>query len=735
MTNGQERGTSSGARVVDLERRDWTLAFAVAVIVAVLSLLPLLVARSFYYIDDTAGGAFGQWYALGRELLSGNWPVLNPSAWMAGNYAIEQFGILNPAIWLVGILSTFASSALAYSAAVKIVFLALAGAGVFVLARSFGATREFAILAGLSAPFGGATFFLDATTWVTNLFVWAFFPWVYWGLRRWVTARRSMIPAASFGYLLVTIGYVHGTVALVLLFAALLLESILTRRLEETTRVLVAGAVLGAVTIVTYLPALLSSGTSVRSTEIMNNGFMTLTLNGLAVSATPGAQPDLVTFVGRYGPAPYTYIAWFLPVILLVSSQQARRFARELIGLSVFGGLILLLATGPSELGPLRFPFRLMPWLVVAVLVLASVLLSRALDTSRLSRTHLAVVMGVQLAGFYWAWAAVPEITAGSVAYLVVSLGGVTAYWWLASRNRRRASSWLLIGATTALLAGQIIQFAPRAATFGATGFPEDVATLESLSPVGEGDAIIVGSQEKFAGPGWSVGRAGNLWYLEDDVQMMNLYTPVGFEAFSEDLCMEPYYGRTCSELGSRLFDTDRETGLPLADLLSLDTIRFLATEENPITEIEAQPVPVGWQVAYTEADSVIWVRDQVTEPAGGPVWSSPGLDPVVEEYGDRAVTLSTSGEEGTVVFSRLDWPGYAVEGGELSEPLRGYLLTVNVPEGQTEITVSFTPPSWGIGRILMIGAFVILVGSEVLQFRARGTACGHHTVAQADVP
>jgi hypothetical protein len=66
----------------------------------------------------------------------------------------------------------------------------------------------------------------------------------------------------------------------------------------------------------------------------------------------------------------------------------------------------------------------------------------------------------------------------------------------------------------------------------------------------------------------------------------------------------------------------------------------------------------------------------------------------------------------GTVTLGRIAWPGYTADGATIVDPLRGYLLTVNVaPDmaGKT-VTVSFQPPGWtleiaSLAAALLLGA------------------------------
>lgn len=80
--------------------------------------------------------------------------------------------------------------------------------------------------------------------------------------------------------------------------------------------------------------------------------------------------------VGRYAHLPLTYVAWFLPLVVLVGAREIGRRVRPWLSVALFGGLLLVMAMGPSQLAMFRFPIRAMPWIALVLIVLAV----RALD-------------------------------------------------------------------------------------------------------------------------------------------------------------------------------------------------------------------------------------------------------------------------------------------------------------------------------------------------------------------
>jgi hypothetical protein len=709
----------------DRPQRDAVWALLVGVLVLGASLVPVMFNRQFYFFADTPDGAFGQWYELGQQLLSGSWPLMNPAAWMAGNYVAEgQWGLWNPLVLGLAILITAIPSAVFSATIVKLIFLVMGALGTYALARSYRATPQWAAVAGIAAPLAGFTLFMDAPSWVTNLMVWSLFSWAVVAIRLWMARAGWTIVLAFIGcYLLITVGYVQGTLMLVLYFIAALLETVIQRSREGALRLLMAGAVAGLIAVAVYLPGLLTASVTTRSSGISNDGFMVLTLSGLATSSVPSGQADLSGWWGRFTEVPLLYIAWFLPLVLFASTLTIRVRWRELSSLALFGVLALMLAVGPAALGPLRFPARTMPWIALTAIVLTCVVLSL---TGRAVRLHAGrcITVGVVSAFAYWLAASQsPAAWKQHIGFAVLTTAAVVIVWWVWRNTGSTKSSrgtGAIVATTLIVLVGQSALYADRLVS--RADFPADVADYENTMPTGQGDGIVIGTPLGLPSAAFDEVAFANMWYLNDVTAVQNLYTPTEHKAYSADLCIL-YDGRTCYELLDRLFDRDRTTGALIVDLLSIDSIQMIADDERPIDELARLSAPAGWSQTFVGDFSVIWTRDVSTPAAGDVTWSSDGLSISGTTVSPSSVSFdvdSVPASGGTVVMSRIAWPGYSAAGATLAEPLRGYLVTVDVPaEARGErVTVSFRPPGWPLIVTSMLVSAALSVLMAVLSVR-----------------
>lgn len=212
---------------------------------------------------------------------------------------------------------------------------------------------------------------------MTGLLVWALMPWVWWSIRRTMNEGKNPFPAFLSGYLVVTVGYVYGTMFLALVVAVCLIDALLASNRRGALKVLMIGISAGLLAITVYLPGVLSASVTVRDTWVFaNDGRLIADVRGLLVSMLPtGISPTDATTTFF---APVMYLAWFLPLALWVDVSRLRRIIRPLTGLIAMLVLSTLWALGPSDMGPIRWPVRVMPFVALAATVLLTVVISGA---------------------------------------------------------------------------------------------------------------------------------------------------------------------------------------------------------------------------------------------------------------------------------------------------------------------------------------------------------------------
>ncbi|MEI3866048.1 hypothetical protein V6S02_03000 [Microbacterium sp. CCNWLW134] len=716
INDGETENEVSGSRLVPLREhlsdRFWLASTAVVVLVT--ALVPLVFNRLHYFVDDSVNGAFGQWFHLGSSLREGRLPLLEPSVWSSGNlFAEGQWGFFNPLILLVSVFASLAQDAAVFTTVVKIGAILVGACGVYALTREFGARPVYAFGAGILAPFTGFTTFFDAPSWVTGLFAWSLLPWAWAYVSRLCRGVSGPIPAFIFGYLLISIGYVHGTIALALVIGLTLSIRAVWRDWRAVRNLLLIGVALGLVAVAVHITSLLTAPVTNRGgSAVYMDQFMTLDLSGMAMSPVATALPQAAAWwwVGLTAPVPIAYLAWVLPLAAVIRWTHLlrvnRRLVDVLVGLGVFSAFIML----PTVIGPLRYPTRMLPYLALCGIVLIAVGLDRAL---KVTAPRVAVVFAVLAVSAFLSWAQGPQyIRRIAVAVFLVSAGTALVLRILGSwqRGRTRTISlgvaWSLIGLSVFTLQQAVY---PRS-IWPDQEIPTQISQLQTQLKESVNDTIVVG--DPLALPAsdalWSETLFANSWYVNPN-SVLNRYQLLGFNGFNSALCLG-YLGETCPDLAASLFEVREATGLALVDQLSVDSVQIIKTEQ---TSVYLDDPPAGWHVATDGEFTQLWVRDEPRGSAGGIVATTEGVEiaDVIQspEGVSFAVTEAPDGG-GKVVFSRLAWPGYAVDGASIGDPADGFLLTVDVT-ADSIVNVAFRPA--GIQFALVsLSAAILIVGS-----------------------
>lgn len=667
--------------------RRWRASAGPVVLVVsllVAGLLPLVRVPRFYFRGDTQIAYLGWWHHLGERVLAGDLPLMEPLAWEAGNYVAEgQWGLFSPLTVLVGLLATVVPDLVVFVTVLKVVLIVVGGTGTYVLARDYGARVPFAVVGGLVVGLTAQSVFSDWPSWVNGQIGVALLPWAWWATRR-AMAGRNPAAALVLCYFVVSIGYVFCALYLAIVLLGCLVDAALSRSRRSVLTVLGLCVVSGLVTVAVYLPGLLTSPVTGRgSWEVVGPGRGIWDAQGFLVSMLPMPR--------RY------YIAWLLPAFLWFDMRRLRGSVRDLVGAGIASLVLVVWILGPSAIGPLRWPSRVLPALAVPLVVVLVVLASRALP-ARVPRVRVALsVVWVLVAG-YVVVAREPEQlkVAGAAAVLVAGALVVTAW------SLRRRAAWLSAGvvivATLAVLAFQLV-VNPRPGAEDRQ-MPAAADRYAGRIESARGDVMVLGNPVSQVVLDPSIADdllIGSSWYLDPhDVQ--NGYTTISFRAFRDRFC-RMFNGGTCGKALARVLAAEATTGRPWVDLLSVSTL-VLYRPSFPDTDLTA--APAGWSVTAETEHTVVWTRDEPLPTAGGVVLTSPGSAVTEEGRSEREVRLRVTEvgpEGGTVTLSRLAWPGYTVEGGELAAPLDDMLVQVAVPAGSagSTVTVRWSPPGWAL--------------------------------------
>ena len=653
-----------------------------ALLLVVVGVTPLFWDGRYYFRGDTQIAYVGWWYHLGARVSEGHLPLMEPLAWEAGNYVAEgQWGLFSPLTILIGLLATVVPNLVVLVTVLKIGLIVLGGVGTYLLVRSYAAGEPFALVAGLVVGLSGESVFVEWPSWVNGQMGAALLPWAWWLTRR-AMAGRNPASALIVCYLIVSVGYVYCAIYVALILVSCLVDAGVARSRRGLFTVLALCIFSGLVAVAVYLPGVLTSPVTVRNSwTVVGPGRLTMDLEGLASSMFPTLKRQ--------------YLVWLLPMVVWMDLGRLRRSPRDLVGAVVATVALTLWVLGPTAVGPLRWPLRVAPALMVPLVVLLAVVASRCLVT-RPSRSRLVLSAAWVCGAAYVVVAHDPhqlrKVGAG-ILLLAVALG--MTGWSLAHRGARTTARVVMVWTVAIFVIQYALYPVPGAAD---RHMPAAPAEYSGRIPSASGDVMVLGNAETQVIRKPAIANdilIAASWYL-DPKDVQNGYTTINFRKFRAKFC-RAFNGGTCARALTALLSTDPSTGRQWVDLLSVSTLVFFRPS-FPKTDL--MHPPQGWHLTQTTQFTVVWKRVEGLPTAGGVVATSAGVGVHEESRGDREVRLrvtSVGSAGGTVTLSRLAWPGYSVEGATLVDPVGGMLLRVAVPAGSTgsSIMVRWDPPGW----------------------------------------
>ncbi len=716
-----------------VERASWRWPALVAGVTALYGLVPFVLHHQFYQRGDTAAQFAPTWYHLGQMVRDGAYPpVLDPDAWQGGNYAAEGLhGVYNPLNVVVWLFVSMAPDLLVATMLVKLTLMVALALGTYALAREYAAEPWAAAVVATALPFSGFTLYWDAGSWPSGLMALAYTPWVWLMLRRVLRGASNPLWAFVVGALAVTAGNPYGTLAVVVVGFALVVEGVLSRSRVDVRRLVLTGLCIGAVVPLVFLPLLANSDLAVRSSGdfIFNSGKMRPELGDLFGLSSPGYVPGVAAITGPMK-VPATYLAWFvLPLLPWLRWGVLRRRARELAAIGVVTGGYLLATIGPSKVWLFRWPLRLIEYGWLGLLLGLAVVLSQGLERTHARRRLLASGALVLFTGFL-TWAQNPESLVRLVGGLALVGGGTAVV--LALHLARRASmtvlALVLVAGTGATLGLQNVSFGENQSS-RVWHVPSDVSALQSQFAGYEGRVMQFADLKPLQNAG-RVDELERLWqfylpgsmYQVAGVEAVNNYTGLGLRDFGNRFCME--YDGLSRRCGYQQVWPARNNGLPsLADQMKLQTVVVQPRLAQGIVP------PAGWTTAVENADVLVYTRDAELPWPDSRLSVVPGSAEVAsaETTGLTAerVDFTSTGSGGTVVFAMLGWEGWSarLDGREI--PVRRTqtgLLSMELPRGRSGVLeLSYaTPGSKAGGGLLVLGLLGALALGALHLLRGR---------------
>ncbi|WP_139282017.1 hypothetical protein [Rhodococcus zopfii] len=659
-----------------------------------------------FYTDDTESQYAPLWVMMGNRIREGRLPMMVPEHWLAGNYTIEEAGLLNPPQWLIALLAPTMDNLALYATLVKLVFAIVLALGVYRICLEYGGKPAWAAVAATSMPFSGWLLFFDSASWFTALTGTAWLTHAWASGVRYARGRSGPIPVFVFLYLTMSVQYVFPAVEAAIVMVAVACGEVLhQRRWRPSVKLLLAAGFAGSAGLATYLPSVLSADVTWRGTaQILNDQFLTVPWSESLNASLPSTLPAFTSWWGYVQPMPVVYIAWFLvPALAFVDWGRARSAWRDLSAVGLFTVIVLMWTAGPGAIGPLRWPARVLPMVALGALVLVCVLLGRFPAGDWRRRLPAAGVLIASL--LLRSVSAAPHLTlvhaAAATAVAVLGIAGVAL-------RSRKGVAWACGLAVAAIPPVAFVQVWSVQLTPMSWNLPERRSEMIEAFPEMPGTTLQLADRGLIPPEGKSLsGAYGSLVfgnYAKNlEKTYVGGYTPNGNFNFGEMLCMRWDAG-VCPEAFRQAFAVEPTTGERVVDLMLVDRV---VLQNALYPDARASPPPSGWKwvdyPGHEEWISVLEREDGQISTGNGRVSATDGV--VATSIGESDLTSRVrvqSDDGGRVVFARLGWPGYraTLDGQHIDiDVVAENFVSVDLPaHTDGDLVLSWRPPGWKIG-------------------------------------
>ncbi len=697
-------------------RHELALGALAAVLAVAIAATGLLASRRFFLIDDYATQFIPVFREIARLLGQGHYPLLTDRIWNGGALLQEyQYAVFNPVSMLLyvalGHLDDLATAAAIYS----LVHIGILSGGAYFLCRMLGCAPRHAFLAAVLAPLSDWIFYWGATNWIPGLVSMAWLVWA-WGFLVLTFRRPGFAPAAAAaaavamtflsGWPFANLGLVISLIVAAEVFLAAG-EPWRLRPAAWVMVALVAGALLAAPAI---LPLALYATHTDRGT---GPGAWAADVPALLGVGVPyfithwRVEPSGIRTVWY----PMVYVAWFAP-LALANADWRHLWKFHATRLVVGAGVAFAALSMFPAIWQFRYMFRFLPYYQFAVLVLASLALSRA-DEQRKGWSLMAIT-AVIAGGVWLAMCQTPPLRHFFVGVAV----GLAAAGWIGGRLvGRRDLRWTVFALVAGVIAFEAVLW--RTVDGHYPRFPNNWSPPTTSAVPGHANGAGPTRYAIFrpfaSDPGpqfWLTFGKDNTALQQPGTSILG-YTPMSDQPFYRYFCAR-HFGTECADVVARVTARIPPTNRDVIDLMSVDEVVIQTEKDAQAFRAAAGP---GWTESRAAAGAWRYTR---LHPVGLVSWTSPGVGAAVISRAPTRIVLSARNDaatQGTLVLARAWYPGWSARLNGVpvtARPLAGVLVSVQLPpHSQGRLEVSFWPSGLTAGLVLAaVGALLLALAA-----------------------
>lgn len=669
-----------------------------------------------------------------RLLFSGQSPTLTTQSFSGGNYLVDFHRTALNVSEFVGVVAwRFTSDIRQVALAMAFISVLLLFLGSYFLGRNF-LGRLYSYLFAITVTTLPVIHGFYIGNWWNAAGGMIAFVWLLAAMM-WCCQQPSVwkLPAIFVcTWLVFTSGWPHSMAALAITVIITLIWYLISRKLGVTvlswhwvTLIGVAGFAGFLAAIPAAMEFLKLSSYMARESEFANGSNFGVPSIGQLLSVMNPIGYDFWNYFGYdWWPVAIGFVSLAVVALPLVVPRLSERVRRDpFLWLTVALTIAFLLSTQlPSQLGPLRWPFRFVAYYVIA----AAAILFRLLDgaTFKWTKTRWLVSTGGFSLFVVWSlartggddWAPLIQLALIGMILVLSVLGILYLMRYPVCRNGAIVAL-VVLGIATTIIAPSPTQTKITTGTLPAT------AVAEQLKQLAAGGYLLDATSGKNSPGINSHLHAGR--YLLYDIALLNGYDPNVQKPFSDLLGKHGSRGFLNPDAAEAVLQPSLvDSNKCVSSILKISAIIL---PNKSVSKLTDQLADCGFTRSSMRKNKATVFTAPVSPALPTTLSYSAGVNVSDIQASNQTESMqisNTSGSSKQLVFSRMYWPGYkaTLDGKPLTvtSAESGIVVAVNIPAGaEGKLTLQYAtqtlPTSWfvlgGLGLLLLIVAMAVASG------------------------
>lgn len=653
--------------------------------------------KEFFFIDDAKNAFLGMVTEMGRQLHNGEIPIITTKTMLGGNFLVDiVFAPFCPQIFITALVTSFTESYYLPCLVFAFMNIFISIISGYYIGAYFTDKQSLRYLTGFLCATNPVFLFVYCASWWNLADAQSWFLASMAALLHFQRTSSASCWMLSIGSasILVASGGTQPIIAYLIFWAILVIFDFIQYKSYRKALLFILQGICTFLIVFPILSEYIAVASMLARPSGFNNwgNFLSPSLGQMLFTMNP-LYGDFMHWFGGYRYIPvqlaYTTIA-ILPAIFFYKNINIKNI--NLLFISVLTVMYFICTQLPQQFGAIRWSFRFLPFFSLCV-ILIFILLTNDVRIQKNKKSTILYILSIFL-------------------FCLLSLFKIENFQY---NNIFFACCFVLM----LLIAPAILFYIKNTNTvifiLSICGFFLVMATGRSLAHNFLINPHIIyeknnNDQYLYNDSGYILSLAGSeprdtvanyacTDFLRMGYRAINGYSPVGMNNFIKIFPYSTAHGIFEIKTLDNILEKEHTYSKYLYDLFNISTI---ITYNNIKDNYKNMLFNSGFINKSEYKNKNVYYTNKKID--GTVSFSSPGLtvknvNKLAEKKERLDITENVSG--GTIVFSRIAWPGYTACLNGKSLPLRsiaGVLLSLEVPAGETgTVELSYWPSTWRI--------------------------------------